>query len=203
MAARPPHPLHVGIVLFDEVEELDFVGPMEVFGVAARLVPGSMTCSLRGLGDVHEIRARYGLRVRVDQALLPTDVFDILLVPGGPGRQPASKDGRLRQAILAHHARGALLASVCTGALVLAEAGVLNDRAATTHWAALDELRRYPRIAVRDGVRFVDEGTIVTSAGISAGIDMALHLVARIVGMETALAVAHRMEYAWRDAPAP
>jgi transcriptional regulator GlxA family with amidase domain len=189
--------ISVQILLFDDVEELDFVGPWEVFSVANRLRPASISAGLVSSGPP-SVRARYGLRVNELESIYSSKRPTVLLIPGGPGRRVFTKDNELIDHVREIHANGSLITSVCTGAFVLAEAGLLNGRSATTHWSALDELRGYPEVTVV-ARRYVDEGDVVTAAGISAGIDMALHLVRRLVGADVADEVAHRMEYAPRD----
>lgn len=201
-------PMNVGIVLFDEVELLDMAGPYEVFTTAARMharqaPPGSAAlfsvCTLaRGRAAV---RARAGLQLQPDHALHDHPPLACAIVPGGV------VDAELGQAdlmawIAAQAGTAAILASVCTGSLLLAQAGVLDGLEATTHWedvAALRALR--PGLRVREGVRWVDQGAIVTSAGISAGIDMSLHLVQRLHSRELALRTARQMAFDWTPAP--
>lgn len=191
MAPEGAH--RVGILVFDDVEELDFVGPWEVFGVAERLIPGSFALSLvspRG----SPVRARYGLRITGTLPMKGAGRMDLLIVPGGVGAKGVMKDADVLAWIRRANEEGAIVASVCTGALILASAGLLDGKRATTHWAALGDLRAFPGVRVEHD-RFIDLGRVVTSAGISAGIDMALHLVGRFLSPEKAREVAHRMEY--------
>ena len=183
----------MGILVFDDVEELDFVGPWEVFGVAGRIFPGSFSLDLLSVRAA-KVRARYGLSIDGATALHDAGYLDVLVVPGGAGARQMMKDSALLAEIRSRHQAGTLVASVCTGALVLAAAGLLEGNRATTHWTALDELRSFPGVHV-EHERVIDLGQVVTSAGISSGIDMALHLVARFLGPERAEEVAHRMEY--------
>jgi len=187
----------VAILLFDDVEELDFVGPWEVFSVANRLRPGAFPTCLVSTGPTR-ISARYGLRVEGLEPLYSGDPPRVLLVPGGPGRKTAMRDPGLLDYVHRIHAEGSLLVSVCTGAFVLAEAGLLRGKTATTHRSARDELRGYPDVTVVER-RYVDEGDVVTSAGISAGIDVSLHLVKRFSSAAASREVARTMEYV----PAP
>jgi len=201
--------LRVAILAFDEVEALDLAGPYEVFTTASRVhrraAPGAgepfgTYCVARGLTPV---RARAGLRVLPDADFASAPPPDVLVVPGGVVDAalacPATL-GWVRRA-----AEGArIVASVCTGAFVLAEAGVLTHGPATTHWEDVPDLReRYPHLDVRENARWIDQGRIVTSGGISAGIDMALHLVARLAGQPLAERTARQMDYAWTQNPAP
>jgi transcriptional regulator GlxA family with amidase domain len=188
-------PLRVGILVFDDVEELDFVGPWEVLGMAARLVPGSLNMRLISLRG-GSIRAAYGLKIEASDPVDASGRLDLLIVPGGKGARALLKEGAILDFIRRAHAEGTVVASVCTGALVLASAGLLDGRRATTHWAALDDLRAYPKVSV-EHQRVIDLGKVVTSAGISAGIDMSLHFVSRFLGLERAREVANRLEYRW------
>jgi len=185
--------MRVGILLFDDAEELDFVGPLEVFGVASRIVPSLKVLTVSKNGQ--PIRGRYGLRVQPDYAIADCPHLDLLIVPGGKG---ASEHARYDNTIIAfvktHHSKQQV-ASICTGALVLAEAGILAGRNATTHHSALDALRQYADVHVVEGTRFVIENGVATSAGISAGIDLALELVRRNFGEKVTQEVVQTMEY--------
>lgn len=199
--------MNVGIVVFDEMELLDMAGPYEVFTTASRVHGRSQPADapplfrVFAIGDgTAPVRARAGLRVTPDCSLREHPPLDCAIVPGGV------VDAELGHAELlawiAAQAKSArILASVCTGALLLAQAGVLDGLEATTHWEDVDALRALrPGLRVREGVRWVDSGRIVTSAGISAGIDMSLHLVARLHGRELALRTARQMEFDWTEA---
>jgi transcriptional regulator GlxA family with amidase domain len=188
-------PLRVGIVVFDDVEELDFVGPWEVFGVAGRVFPGSVQTQLVSSRS-RRVRGVYGLTVDCPMSIGTIGRLDIVIVPGGKGARAAKEDRELRLYLRRVHKEGTVVASVCTGALVLAAAELLDGKRATTHASALEELRAFPRVHV-DPQRIIDLGSIVTSAGISSGIDMALHLVQRFLGAKEAQQVAERMEYRW------
>ncbi len=193
----------VGILLYDDVEVLDCCGPFEVFTTATRVALRRR--SPRSPFNVHTVAvadpvvvARGGLRLVASCTLLDHPPFDILIVPGGLTDR-AEHDQRLITWIAETAEKAAVAGSVCTGAFLLATAGLLNGREATTHWEDLDELAaRFPEVRVRRRTRWVDEGRVVTSAGISAGIDMSLHLVRRQEGEELAEATAHQMEYDWR-----
>lgn len=185
--------LRIGILLFNDVEELDFVGPLEVFGVASKMKDGLETVTLSKDGE--QIRGRYGLRVQPDFSFDSCPQLDLMIIPGGKGaREQARYDKETITFVKAQAAR-AKVASVCTGALVLAEAGILDGKRATTHWSAMDMLRQYPKVNVVEGVRFVREGNVSTSAGISAGIDLSLEIVRELHGDQVASDVAKEMEY--------
>jgi len=187
----------VGILLFDEVEVLDFAGPFEVFSVT-RTEDGVRPFDVYTVAqEKRMIKARNGLRVEPRCTFEDAPAFDILIVPGGYGAEEVEIHNRtLIDWLRARAGEHTLVASVCTGAFLLAEAGLLGGRRATTHWMDLDRLEReYPLVTVERNQRFIDAGDLVTSAGISAGIDMCLHLVGRLLGAEVARATAERMEY--------
>lgn len=188
--------MRVGILLFDEVEELDFVGPLEVFGVASKLAESLSVLTVSK--DGRPIQGRYGLRVQPDYSIADCPPLDLLIVPGGKGAREHARYDKEIIAFVKAHASKEQIASICTGALVLAEAGILAGRRATTHHSALDMLRHYADVNVLEGVRFVLENGVATSAGISAGIDLALELIRRHFGEEVAQGVAQEMEYPYR-----
>jgi transcriptional regulator GlxA family with amidase domain len=198
-------PLDIAILLFPEVEVLDFAGPFEVFSVASRV-------AFRDLGLAHPaflvhtvaatpapVAARHGLQVLPVASFADAPPCDVLIVPGGVVTQPLSDDATL--AWVAETAgRARLTASVCTGAFILAAAGLLEGQVVTTHWEDIADLRaRYPQFEVIGDVPFVDRGALITSAGISAGIGMSLHIVGRLLGVELARATARQMQYDWDD----
>jgi transcriptional regulator GlxA family with amidase domain len=185
--------MRVGILLFDEVEELDFVGPLEVFGIASGLVESLVVLTVSK--DGRSIQARYGLRVHPDHAFDNCPPLDLLIVPGGKGAREHIRYDKEVIAFVKAHAAKQQIASICTGALVLAEAALLNGRRATTHHSALSALRQYAQVQVVEGARFVLEERVATSAGISAGIDLALELVRNSFGDKVAADVAQIMEY--------
>ncbi len=200
--------MRVGIVVYDAVELLDMAGPYEVFTTAARVQARSDAAGTPALfslltlaRDAAPVRARAGLRLQPDHGLREHPPLDVAIVPGGV--VDAELDRPDLSAWVAGQARTArILASVCTGALLLAQAGVLDGLEATTHWEDLDALRTLrPAVQVRDGVRWVDQGRIVTSAGIAAGIAMSLHLVARLHSRDLALRTARQMEFDWEPTP--
>ncbi len=191
----------VGIVLFPEVEVLDFCGPFEVFSVtrlneARRRAEPSPFAVLLLAEHREPIVTTGGMRVQPDVTLADCPPLDILVVPGGWGTRAAMRHTHLIGWIQERSHQVALLTAVCTGALLLGSAGLLDARAATTHWAALDLLREtFPAVDVRADMHVVEDGHILTSAGISAGIDMALRVVARWYGEPVARATARYMEY--------
>jgi transcriptional regulator GlxA family with amidase domain len=192
----------VGILIFDDVEVLDFCGPFEVLSTARPAGERGDEAPLFQVVTIAEaertVRCRGGLLVQPHHTLAAHPPLDLLVVPGGQGTRRERSNDRLLDWIVAQDTRTAITASVCTGAFLLAERGLLDGRRATTHWASIDWMRQqYPAVQMVDDERVVDTGHIVTSAGVSAGIDMALHLVARLHGQETAAWTARRMEYEW------
>ena len=206
-ATANEHPLQVAILVFDDVEALDLGGPYEVFTTACRMqqrlrpgapAPFEVRCVARSLAPV---RARAGLRVLPDADFATASTADVLIVPGGViDAAAACADTR---AWVARAAAGAqITASVCTGAFILAAAGVLTKGPATTHWEDIADLRaQFPALDVRENVRWVDRGALVTSAGISAGIDMSLHLVTRLVSAALSERTARQMDTPWNPEP--
>lgn len=190
----------VGILIFDEVEVLDFCGPFEVFSVArpvGRDGDEDRLFRVITIAEEHRlITCRGGLLVQPNATIDDHPALDILVVPGGEGTRRAIANRRLLDWIEVQDTRTELTTSVCTGAFLLAQRGLLDGRRATTHWASIDWLRgHYPRIEVRGDARVVDEGRMISAAGVSAGIDMALHVVARLHGEDAAAWTARRMEY--------
>lgn len=187
----------IGIFLFNDVEVLDFAGPFEVFSVAAR-EDGSKPFIVQTISETGQmIRARNGLKVYPDYSFQTMPKFDLLIIPGGLGaREREVHNKTVINWIKEQMGEVQWMASVCTGALLLAEAGLLDGLNATTHWASLTRLKEeYPQVNVVKKVKFVDEGRIITSGGISAGINMSFHLVKRLAGVKIAKETAKRMEY--------
>lgn len=188
--------INVGIFLFNEVEVLDFAGPFEVFSITEkdnRKLFKVTTVSEQG----ELVHARNGLKIQPDVSFDSDLNFDILIIPGGYGAEEIEiKNKKVIDWIKTQSARVNILASVCTGAFLLAEAGLLNNKKATTHWMDLPRLENdYPRIKVIRDARFVDEGNIITSGGISSGINMSFHIIERLFGAEVVKNTAKRMEY--------
>jgi len=196
----------VGIYLYPGVEVLDFAAPFEVFGTASRVAssarggpaPFELVTLARSLDPV---AARGGLRLLPDATTDAHPPLDLLVVPGGDERAERAR-GDLRAWLTALEPGLELLASICTGAFLLAGAGLLDGRRVTTHWQDADELARlHPAVRVEPQRRWIDEGRRVTSAGISAGLDMSLHLVDRLAGAKLAMGTARQMDYQWHSEP--
>ena len=201
--------MEIAILVYDGFDELDAVGPYEVFENAAA-AGADCSVSLLTLEPADRVTASHGLRIEPDGTLDrgdPDGSFegnvadpDLLVVPGGgwadgsdPGARTVAEDGAVPDAIAALHGRGATVAGVCTGGMILSRAGVLDGRPAVTHASALDELRGTDARVVE--ARVVDDGDVVTAGGVTSGLDLAVHLVRREFGEAVADAVTTTMEY--------
>jgi transcriptional regulator GlxA family with amidase domain len=186
----------IGIYLFDGAEELDWAGPWEVLAAWAHQWPEDDVSVVTVARDDRPIVCAKGLRVLVDRTWASAPPLDVLLVPGGVGTRVVVGEQDALDWVRLHACRGALVTSVCTGAGVLAAAGLLRGRAAATYWAAFDWLLSLDAsIEPRRSDRFVDTGDVITAAGVSAGIDMALHLVSRLHSVERAKDVRRYIQY--------
>jgi transcriptional regulator GlxA family with amidase domain len=187
---------HIGILLFPDVEELDAVGPWEVLAFWTRTWPDDGYAVTTFAKDPGPVTCAKGLRILPEHSYDDVPPLDVLIYPGGQGTRPHLKDDTQLDWVRRQRAQVPLVTSVCTGSLVYAAAGLLTNRPATTHWASLDRLTELdPTIEVRPDDRFVDDGDIVTSAGVSAGIDMALRLVQRLAGTARAQQVRRGIQY--------
>ncbi|MGW2570647.1 GlxA family transcriptional regulator [Streptomyces sp. NPDC001537] len=181
------------LVLFDGVQSLDVTGPLEVFAGAELHTPGSYRLRTASL-DGAPVRTSSGLTLVPDQALADAPAPHTLLVPGGQGTRRPGPDPRLTGWLRECGPRAERLVSVCTGAILLAEAGLLDGRRATTHWAYCDKLARdHPSVEVDPDPIYVRDGHVFTSAGVTSGIDLALALVEEDLGREVALAIARHL----------
>ena len=186
----------IGILVFDGLEELDAVGPWEVLAAWTRQWPDDGWSVTTVAQDGGLVRCAKGLVLQAEHSWADAPPLDVLIQPGGMGTRPQLADETYLAWIRARRADTPLLASVCTGSLVYAAAGLVKGRPATTHWGSLDRLRELdPSIEVRPDDRYVDDGDIITAAGVSAGIDMALHLVERLAGTERAREVRRYIQY--------
>jgi transcriptional regulator GlxA family with amidase domain len=189
---------NVAILIFPDVEILDFCGPFEVFSRASHVTQPPAFKVFTLAETLGLIRTHNGLVVNVDYQLDDAPQPNLLLIPGGQGTRPLIHNASLLDWISMKSTAVELTLSVCTGSLLLAKAGLLDGLGATTHWASLDLLRQLaPKTTVHADRRYVDNGRIVCSAGIAAGIDMSLHIVERLLGAETAIKTARQMEYPW------
>jgi transcriptional regulator GlxA family with amidase domain len=195
----------VGILIFPAVEVLDFCGPYEVFSVTRldeerRCEDSSPFEVLLVAQTAEPVVATGGLRVIPDVTLDTCPLLDILVVPGGWGTRREIGNQRLLTWIAERATQVETLTSVCTGAMLLGQAGLLDGLRATTHWRSLDQMRQsFPAITVEDKLHVVEDGRVLTSAGISAGIDMALRVVAQYCGEAVGRATARHMEYPFPD----
>jgi transcriptional regulator GlxA family with amidase domain len=185
--------MNFGFLLFPDAEELDFVGPWEIVAAWSRFAGGPEHClTVSQAGG--EVRCAKGMRIVTDDSFQTCPPLDYLLIPGGQGTRREVNNGELVQFVRqqAAHCRHTL--SVCTGAFILQAAGLLDGKKATTHYASLGRLRAFPEVTV-DEKRFVRDGNVWTAAGVSAGIDLALALVADQSGEEAASKVQLYVEY--------
>ncbi len=195
----------VGILVFPDVEVLDFCGPYEVFSVTRlheerRREESSPFEVLLLAESADRVVATGGLRVIPDATLETCPPLDILVVPGGWGTRKEISNQRVLTWIAERAKEVETLTSVCTGAMLLGQAGLLDGRRATTHWRSLDWMRQsFRAVTVEDKFHVVEDGRVLTSAGISAGIDMALLVVARYFGDAVGRATARHMEYPFPD----
>jgi transcriptional regulator GlxA family with amidase domain len=188
--------VRIAIALFEGAEELDWAGPWEVLAAWAQGWPDDGVEVFTVAREDGPVTSAKGLRVLPDHTWTSAPPVDVLVYPGGAGTRRELADEAVLDWLRALRARETLMTSVCTGSLVYAAAGLLRDRPATTWWGALDRLAELdPTIEVRPDDRFVDSGEVVTAAGVSAGIDMALHLVARLHSAERAKEVRRYIQY--------
>lgn len=187
-------PKTVAFILFEGAEELDFAGPWEVFTMVNAVAPNSVECYIASEKG-GTITCAKGMRVLADHSFADAPPADIILVPGGFATRHEEDNPAMIEFVRKMDSKAELTTSVCTGALVLQKAGILEGKRATTHWIAIDDLKSRPGVETVTDTRFVDEGRVVTSSGVSAGIDMALHVVGRVWGPKVAMATQKAMEY--------
>lgn len=188
------------VALFDDVDSLDFCGPMEVFSVTGQRATGPVPFTVSTVAErlAPPVTTRSGLRVTPYYTFTTAPQADLLVIPGGLGARHERGNPTMIDFIRRQAQRAELVFSVCTGALLLGAAGLLDGLPATTHHAALDELAETaPDCTVVRDKRYVDSGKIITSAGITAGIDAALYIVQRLCGDKVAQETASHMEYPW------
>jgi transcriptional regulator GlxA family with amidase domain len=187
--------LRIAIAVFEGAEELDFAGPWEVLAAWRFLYPDDLELLMVG-EDTTPVTCAKGMRVVPDTSWKELGDIDVLVYPGGRGTRAQLGDETIRSRLRGLRQQETLMTSVCTGALVYADAGLLDGQPATTYWSAFDELLPLGRdIAPRPDDRFVDNGDVITAAGVSAGIDMALHLVGRLGSPEKAREVRRYIQY--------
>ncbi len=187
---------NVAILIFDEVEVLDFAGPFEVFAVADELQQHTAFATFTLALKPGTVRARNGLKVVPDYTLENCPTPHVIIVPGGYGTRALLQMPALHEWLRTKSRGAEMVMSVCTGALVLGRAGLLDGLQATTHHGSFALLREVaPQAVVVESARFTDNGKLLTAAGISAGIDCSLHAVGRLLGEAAASATAEQMEY--------
>ena len=189
---------NIGILLFNEVEVLDFAGPFEVFWITTYTEYNEKPFKVNTVAQTKDlIKARNGLKIRPDYDFYDAPRFDILIIPGGYGAEEIEiHNPKIINWIKNNMNNVDIMASVCTGAFLLAEAGLLDGKQATTHWMDIDRLEKeYTKVNVQRNVKFIDEYPIITSGGISAGINMSLYIIKKLLGEEIANVTAERMEY--------
>jgi transcriptional regulator GlxA family with amidase domain len=184
----------IGIVAFDDVEELDFAGPWEVFGMARKLRDQGDRLFLLAERDA-PIRCAKSMRVLPDLTFAQAPKLDVLLVPGGVGTRREVKNDAMIEFLRRAGAQARWVTSVCTGSLLLHEAGFARGKRVTTHWTFIEQLRDRGEVTVLENERYVVDGNLVTAAGVSAGIDMALWLTGQIWGEDFARKVQKQIEY--------
>jgi transcriptional regulator GlxA family with amidase domain len=188
--------LRIGVAVFDGAEELDWAGPWEVLAAWASGWPADDVEVFTIAESKDPVRCAKGLRVVADYTWETAPPLDVLVFPGGRGTRTQLGDEKVRERMRRLAEGGTLMTSVCTGSLVYADSGLLDGRPATTHWGSVDALARLGTgVEVRPDDRFVDDGDVITAAGVSAGIDMALHLVARLQSPERAREVRRYIQY--------
>lgn len=188
----------IGILLFNEVEVLDFAGPFEVLSITTYPESNVKPFDVQTVAQTKEtVRARNGLQVVPNYSFRDKTNFDILIIPGGYGAEEIEiHNDVIVSWIKDQMSKVTLMTSVCTGAFLLAKAGLLDGKRATTHWMDIDRLEReFEKVVVERGVKYVDEGSIITSGGISAGINMSFFLIVKLLGEEIARTTAKRMEF--------
>ena len=190
--------MNIGIYIYNQAEVLDFSGPFEVFTTASRICSNEEPFKVFLVGETGQtVSARSGFSVNPNCGFQNHPHFDLLIVVGGYPYDEIKKINVLKW--IANQAdRAQYVASVCSGTWLLAEAGVLTNQNVTTHWEDIPPLQAgYPDLTVHKNVRWIDEGKIITSAGISAGIDMSLYLVGKLHSLLLAEQTARQMEYEW------
>jgi len=190
--------INIGIYIYDNAEVLDFSGPFEVFTTAQRISKKSLFTTYL-INEVNQIvKARANYKVIPDHHINNHPDLDLLIVVGGDHSQEVNKPEVIEW--ISHQSKKVrIIASVCTGAFLLAKAGVITDQEVTTHWEDISDLQQqYPNLQVKREVRWVEQNNLITSGGISAGIDMSLYLVSQFSSLQLAEATAKQMEFNWR-----
>ena len=190
--------MNIGIYIYNQAEVLDFSGPFEVFSTASRICQGNNPFNVFLISEVgNEVIARAGFKVIADYGFHNHPEMDVFVVVGGVYTDEIKKH-KVIEWISNQAKKTPVVASVCTGAFLLAKAKVLNNQKVTTHWEDIADMRTmFPRLKVIENVRWIDEGDLITSGGISAGIDMSLYLVSKLHSLALAEQTAKQMEFSW------
>lgn len=192
--------MNIGIYIYKDVEVLDFAGPFEVFSTANRFLPNEDKWNVSLLSSSHgAVNARGGFNVQSDYSILSHPKLDVVVIPGGI-HETEMANAKSMDWIAKVSKEADLVASVCTGVFLLAQSGAITNQTVTTHWEDQNDLKaKFPKLTVKSDVRWVDLGKLVTSGGISAGIDMSLRLVEKLKGRDIALKTARQMEFDWNE----
>ncbi len=186
----------IALICFDDMEELDLVGPWEVLRMWQLQYPDDGVEVFTASLDGETVTCAKGMRIVTDMVVGEIGEVDVVLMPGGRGTRALVTHEPVLDFVRDHAGAGALMTSVCTGSLVFAAAGILAERPATTHWSAMELLGKLdPSIELRPDDRWADSGDVVTASGVSAGIDMALHLIKRLHSEERAKQVKRDIQY--------
>lgn len=186
--------INIGILIFEKVEELDFIGPFEVLSYINKVKPESTNVWLVSDGE-EIIKARNGLRFFADYTIDNCPQLDVLVIPGGQGRKSAMKNERILSFIKNRYIQLKYLCSVCTGAFIIASAGLLKGKSATTYHTAFDEFSQMGVIVEKSKV--VKDDKIITGAGVSSGIDLGLYVIKELFGETVAQQISDKIEYHW------
>ncbi|KAI7869429.1 class I glutamine amidotransferase-like protein [Lichtheimia hyalospora FSU 10163] len=188
----------VGILLFNEVEVLDFAGPFEVFSITTLPESDKKPFIVKTISETKNIiSARNGLKIKPDYNFNDNVNFDILIIPGGYGAEEIEINNvKVIEWIKNQFNKVQILASVCTGSFLLGKTGLLDNKNATTHWMDIKKFQdEFPKIKVHENVKYIDEDKIITSGGVSAGINMSFYIIKKLLNKEIAQNTAKRMEY--------
>lgn len=188
----------MGILLFNEVEVLDFAGPFEVFSITTLPESDKKPFIVKTISETKNIiTARNGLKIKPDYNFNDNVNFDILIIPGGYGAEEIEINNvKVIEWIKNQFNKVQILASVCTGSFLLGKTGLLDNKNATTHWMDIKKFQdEFPKIKVHENVKYIDEDKIITSDGVSAGINMSFYIIKKLLNKEIAQNTAKRMEY--------
>ncbi|MEA3430086.1 MAG: DJ-1/PfpI family protein [Nanoarchaeota archaeon] len=190
--------MNIGILIYNGVEELDFVGPLEVLSIANLFLNSDSSNDISRISEsLQEVVCGNGTRVIPDFSYVTSPSLDVLVIPGGPSSRRERYNLSTIKFLHEHYQNAQYFLSVCTGSLLLAEAGLLDNRKSTTHKGAIDLLKAYSKIQVCENVKYIEDGKIISSAGITAGIDACLSLLDKLYDVDNQISKKVRdiMEY--------